>query len=321
VTVACTGAWSDRLLQRSAASAPELVRASKGVHIVLPALPTTDALLLVSDVPGRVLFVLPWYGRSVVGTTDTDYTADPDRVRAEPEEIDDLLALANRALDGVSWTRNDVVGSFAGLRALPTGSASSTADVTRRIRIASPMKRLLVPVGGKYTSARSDADRIVRRVEELLGREPARCPTLDRPFPWRPDGDLGAWQAAALARGTRAGLDEETAAGCALRYGTTVDRLFDAIESSPDLARRILADQPFCFGEVVHAVEHEMARDLVDILRRRLPLLLVSRPDRAAYRRAAQLAGERLDWSPARVDTELASVTEERAPGEDRGGR
>ena len=100
-------------------------RLSKGIHLVLPALPTSEAILLTAKSDGRVFFIIPWYGRTLLGTTDTDYRGDIDHVTVEAEEVDYLLAAANRYLK-TAWTKENVIGSYAGVRVMKPSDATAS---------------------------------------------------------------------------------------------------------------------------------------------------------------------------------------------------
>jgi glycerol-3-phosphate dehydrogenase len=303
VTACCTGAWSTDLCG-PAGDVP--LRLTKGVHLVLPSLGTDLALLLPSNDDRRVVFVLPWYGRTLLGTTDTDYDGDPDAVRVEARDVGYLLDLANRALGGVRWRRSDVLGSSAALRTFPRTSAAAPSSLSREWVVARPRAGLLVSVGGKLTSARADAAALVDRVFDESGRRAVPCATAERPLPWCPAGAFDGWTAGAVLRARSAGLDEETARCALSRHGARIDAVLARIESDPGLARRIVPDAPFCRAEVVHAVAAEMALDLQDVLRRRVPLALVARIPGAALRDAADLAGRVLGWTAARREREIA---------------
>ena len=164
------------------------------------------------------------------------------------------------------------------------------------------------------TSARSDAAAIVDRVLEHAGWPRGPSPTADRPFPWCPAEPFDAWVVATVREARRSGLDEETAGICALRYGTRTASVLDRIRSDPKLAQRIVPDAPFCRAEIVHAVRQEMARTLDDVVRRRIPLLLVSRLTRQTLGEIAALAGESLGWSDARRREEVEPLLAGQAP-------
>jgi glycerol-3-phosphate dehydrogenase len=140
---------------------------------------------------------------------------------------------------------------------------------------------------------------------------------------WYPGSDYVAWCREMITRGESAGLDAETAGLCAERYGSTVVHVLELVEQQPGLARRMVDDLSFCRAEIVHTAQSEMARTLVDILRRRIPLLILSRLPRDVIDDAAQLAGEVLGWPEDRIQSEVELVLEEKAaqfPGNHGGG-
>ncbi len=311
VTVNCAGPWAAGLLERARNGGKPLCRLTKGVHLVLPPLPTDDAFLFLAPERGRVVFLMPWYGKTLLGTTDTDYHGDPDRVRVEPEDAAYLLAQANRMCEA-SWTESDVVGSFAGLRTLPATGHLRPSSISRELIVAEPLPGLIVPVGGKYTSARADAERIVDRVFARLGRRSPPCVTGLRPLPWTPEGDFDDWRAETTRRGLELGLDEAVVQHCQRRYGARLDRLYNLIAKLPKLAGRIVPEAPFCLGELVHAARFEMARDLDDVLARRIPLLHVARVSDEGRRLAARVLGKVLGWSDQRQQEELRALEHRR---------
>jgi glycerol-3-phosphate dehydrogenase len=156
---------------------------------------------------------------------------------------------------------------------------------------------LLVSIGGKLTSARADAGSLVDRALRDWGRPVGLSPTAERPFPWCPEEPFEEWLEATVRRSVGLGLDRETAASCALRYGSRVDRVLEHVESSPGLARRIVPDAPFCLAEAVHAIREEMAITLEDVLRRRIPLTLLCRVCDESLQEVASLVGRELDWT------------------------
>lgn len=308
VTANCSGPWCNGLIEQVDPTTVLRIRLTRGVHLVLPALPTTDAFLFGARQDRRVIFLLPWYGRTLLGTTDTDYNGNPDRVRVEPSDVAYLLAEANRVLNGVTWREEDVISSFAGLRTLREAEGATPSAVSREWSLEQPLERLLVPVGGKFTSARRDAALTVDRVMELLEREVVPSSTHDTPFPWCPPGRSGSWGAQTLNEGLDLGLDEETAVQCQLRHGTRIGMIYDWIRGTPQLARRIMPEAPFCLAEVVHAASDEMARTLEDVLRRRVPLLLLCHVPAETQCEVAELVGRALGWPEERRRKEVGSL-------------
>lgn len=305
MTMDCSGSWSAELLTHSPAT-PRRTRMTKGVHLVMPPLPVAEAFLLLSQVDGRVFFLIPWHGRTLLGTTDTPYSGDPDKVEVLPADVDYLLEAANAFLTP-AWHRRDVQASYAGLRVLPNTPGAPT-NVTREWSLDVPAPGLLTSIGGKFTTARADAARAVDQVMTSLGQHAGERPTEGRPFPWAPSGDFGDWLQGATTRGVELGLDQRTARTAARRFGTGVDTLHARIAAQPDLAARLDPALPFCRAEVVHVVEREMAGTLHDVLRRRIPLLLLAPPKAGVLDDAAALAGDALRWTPERRQAEVAGL-------------
>jgi len=238
VTVSCAGAWSERLI--GASGRPPLTRQSKGVHLVLPALPSERALMLLTRSHGGVAFMIPWYGRTLLGTTDTEHSGDPEEARVEDDDIDYLLTQANSVLRDMNWDDSDVIASFVGLRTFPAGSRGPSTALSREWQVVEPSPHLFVSVGGKLSSARADAAFLVHRINGRLGRKYAPCPTLELALPWRPQDHFRSWFAQTLDRGLSVGIDEATAQNCLYRYGARSARLFDMVSKLPRLAERIV---------------------------------------------------------------------------------
>ena len=307
ITVNAAGPWGPRV-KGMPTETQNTCRLVKGVHLVLPPLPTQDAMLLTARSDGRVFFVIPWYGNTLVGTTDDDYLGDPGRVAVDQTDIDYLLSETNRALSGVEWSEDDILGAFSGVRTLMDGGEDSATDVTREWSLETPMPGMLMPVGGKFTSSRAEAGLVVDRVVATLSKGTGTCPTKRRAFPWRPDGDFDEWLRGAVTAGEELGMDAECARFCAMRHGNRVGSVHGLIAYDPSLAARIIATAPFCLAEVIIAARSEMARSLDDILRRRMPLVLMGTLDEPILNHLAMLAGEELGWSQSHQQGEVKKM-------------
>lgn len=285
-TVVAAGPWAASL-----AGCDPPLRFSKGVHLVLPPVPgpRERAVLLTAGSDRRVFFLIPWYGATLVGTTDEEFHGDPDHVRVEDADIAYLLGETARRCPGLGWTRADIRGSFAGVRTLQAGTAAQIGAATREWILAEPSPGLLVPIGGKFTSARVEAGRTVERIAALLGHRASPCPTATRRFPWCPTLPWHEWFPATVRAGGRLGLDVETASTCARRYGTTIDAVFALLERDPAGAARIHPRVPFCRAEIAHAVNAEMACRPDDVLRRRVPVAILGGADDDLRRQVADL--------------------------------
>lgn len=274
--VLCAGPWSEDLLGRSE-DTQRSIRLVQGTHLVFPAMPTQDAFLLPAE-DGRIFFLIPWYGRTLVGTTESVYRGDPSAVAVREEDIEYLLRNTARSCPGLGWQREDMLGAYTGLRALRNELYQDPSSVTREWTIERPQPGLWLPVGGKLTSARADAARLVRAVCRRLDKGRGPCPTADRPFPWAPAAPYAEWLSLQIREGLALGLNAFQAQTLAERHGKRVHGLHTRLRQDPALAKPLHADLPFCQAEVEHAREHEMALSEEDLWRRRIPLRLLAVP-------------------------------------------
>jgi glycerol-3-phosphate dehydrogenase len=278
-------------------------RLSKGIHLVLPALPTDEAILLTSKQDGRIFFIIPWYGRTLLGTTDTDYRGDIENVVVEDADVDYLLSAANGYLKA-AWTAQDVIGSYAGLRVMMQSDDAHPSSVSRDWELKTSGNRLHHAIGGKITSAREDASVIVDAVCARLGL-PRACATRGRDFPWKPLRDFTAWSEAICVQAQRLGIDAESTQWLFRRHGARVEQVFLLIEEKPQLAARIVPDLPFIHADLMLCAHDEMVVHLSDLLRRRMPLLILAKLSPDAINRLAELVAPVLGWDADRVKQEV----------------
>lgn len=280
-------------------------RLDKGTHLVMPALATDEALLLTAKSDGRVFFMIPWYGMTLLGTTDEDYSGDLDRVVVEPKEVAYLLAEANRYLK-TAWTEKDVVGSYAGLRVMKRGDETSPVVASRDWELKTAASGVHYSIGGKLTSAREDAACIVDAVCAALGVG-AACATRQRDFPWKPQQAFPAWLEENGARARRLGIDAGSAKWLLSRHGRRAEEVLRLVEERPQLAGRIVPDLPFILADLLFCARDEMAVHLPDLLRRRLPLLILARLGESDLCRLAELVAPVLGWDADRVAQEVGA--------------
>ncbi len=278
-------------------------RMSKGIHLVLPALKTHEAILLTTKADGRVFFIIPWYGRTLLGTTDTDYQGDIDNVSVEPDEVEYLLSAANHYLK-IAWTTQDVIASYAGIRVMKQSENASLSDVSRDWELKTAGNRLHHAIGGKLTSAREDAAVIVDAVCAHLGVTNA-CATKGRAFPWKPVQNFVVWMKEFNGHAQRIGVDAECAGWLLRRYGARAEYVLDIVEQEPHLGSRIVSDLPFIFADLLVSARDEMVLHLSDLLRRRMPLLILTRMSSAKLGEIAKLVAPVLNWDESRIEQEV----------------
>jgi glycerol-3-phosphate dehydrogenase len=301
-----TGQWMT-------ASAPgrDWCRLSKGIHLVMARTLTDgaladEALLLTAQSDGRVFFMIPWYGMTLVGTTDKDYKGDLDRISVEPEEVAYLLDEANHYLN-TAWTAADIVGSYAGLRVMKRSDKASLSDVSRDWELKTASNGVHYSIGGKITSAREDAACIVNAVCAQLGVDTS-CTTMSRPFPWAPETDFDQWSVAINAQASQLGIDKECAKWLIRRHGKRVEEVFSIVADTPLWSERIIPGLHFIYADLLFCARTEMAVHLEDLLRRRLPLLILTKLDENTLRRIAEVVAVTRGWDAAAINLEIAAI-------------
>jgi glycerol-3-phosphate dehydrogenase len=316
--VNATGVWTDDTQAMVGERGQFKVRASKGVHLVVPRDRFQSKVGLLLRTEKSVLFVIPWGRHWLVGTTDTDWNLDKAHPAATAADIDYLLKHVNRVIT-VPLTREDVEGVYAGLRPLLAGESDETSKLSREHIVAHSVPGLVVIAGGKWTTYRVMAkDAIDEAVAALDGKVPES--TTDEIALLGAEGYQAAWtKRSKIARAF--GVHKVRIEHLLNRYGTLTDELLDLIRERPELNNPLPGADDYLEAEVVYAATHEGALHLDDVLARRTRISIEAW-DRgvSAAPVAARLMGEALGWDEARVAQEvrfyLERVTAERASQE-----
>ena len=313
--VAATGVWSNDISAMVGARRPGLrVRASKGVHLVVPRSAITGDASLILRTPTSVLFVLPWGGHWIIGTTDTDWSLDRAHPAASSRDIAYLLDQVNHWLDR-PVSAADIEGVYAGLRPLLSGEDEQTLKLSREHAVVEPMLGLMLVAGGKYTTYRVMAADVVDRAARRLS--PAVPPSRTDQLPLLgADGYHQMWtNRADLARrrGVPAGVVEHLLE----RYGSLAVEVLDLVAARPELGRAVAGAPEYLAAEIVYAASHEGALHLEDALTRRTRISIeTDHRGAASAPQVADLMGEVLGWDAAtrqrEVDHYLARVEAER---------
>jgi glycerol-3-phosphate dehydrogenase len=308
--VNATGVWADRLRpgELKEAEAP-VIRPSRGTHILLPhdTLPVIDGAIAPAG-GGRMIFVLPWLGHTLIGTTDNDYDAsDLDHVKPAADDVQYLLDATNAFFE-TDLQPADVSGAFAGVRPLiSTGDSGKSVDISRKAELYETSSGMVTITGGKLTTWRRMAKMTVDRIVEREGRE-APCRTHEIPLGMAVD-------AAHLPR--LEGVPEEAYEQLAGRYGTTAHEVLHVARERGELAQPILPGHPDLLAEAAYAARREQAQSVGDVLLRRTRLgLLDARAlldGGGAVERVAATVGAELGWDEARVQREAAAFRDEAA--------
>jgi len=313
--VNATGVWTDETQAMVGGRGTINVRASKGVHLVVPRDRIHSGTGIILRTPFSVLFVIPWGRHWIIGTTDTDWSLDKDHPAASRNDIDYVLGQVNRVL-AVPLTRDDVEGVYAGLRPLLAGESDETSKLTREHTVAHPVPGLVMIAGGKYTTYRLMAKDAVDAVAHGLDGRVA--PSCSDAVPLAgADGYIALWNARySLARSS--GLHVARIEHLLRRYGSLTGEVLDLIAAEPGLGKPLAGADDYLRAEVVYAVSHEGARHLDDVLARRTHVSIETwdRGLSVAGEAAGLMAGP-MGWKSRQVAREVenyqARVAAERA--------
>jgi glycerol-3-phosphate dehydrogenase len=314
--VNATGVWMQKVSELSGSKAKTQVVPAKGVHVTLKQsrLPIQSAMIAPSVHDERFCFIIPWYDSVVIGTTDTEYHGDLEKLEITPEEISYLLDAANALFPGAQLSTADITGSFAGLRPLIKDMGkTSTADLSRQHRLEVSDEGLISIAGGKLTTYRRMAQSTVDVVVKSL-------PTVERSTTIQPcktaELYLGGWVYGDDVPGIclvyrqmahTLGLDKDTQDYLPTVYGKRVRDILVLMARDPrQLGRKLGLGHPYIAAQVVYAVRQEGALTLEDVLARRIRLAITDR--NAALSAAEDVAGimmQELGWSSTETAAQL----------------
>ena len=305
VVLNCTGVWTDEIQALSGGRGRFKVRASKGVHVVVPREKIVGDVGLILRTPTSVLFVIPWKNHWLIGTTDTDWNLDLAHPAATRSDIDYLLDRVNEVLVA-PLTHEDIEGVYAGLRPLLAGESEESSALSREHAVARVVPGLISIAGGKYTTYRvMAADAVDASAEELPKRVAPSC--TDRVPLLGADGYFAMRnQIEALAG--EYGLHPYRVRHVLDRYGSLIRDVLEPGLADPSLLYTVPGAPDYLMAEVRYAVTHEGALHLEDVLTRRTRIS-IEYPHRGVESApsVAALVGSVLGWTDARREAEVAA--------------
>jgi glycerol-3-phosphate dehydrogenase len=294
-----TGVWTDDTQDLAGERGQFHVRASKGVHLVVPRDRIRSDSGLILRTEKSVLFVIPWGRHWIVGTTDTDWELDKAHPAASSSDIDYVLEHVNRVLE-IPLSRSDVEGVYAGLRPLLEGETEATSQLSREHAVAHAVPGLVVVAGGKYTTyrvmAKDAVDEAVHGLERSMDRRIPESVTKEVPL-LGAEGYDALWNSRhRLARSS--GLHLVRIEHLLHRYGTLVDEVLELVAEDASLGEPLAGTEDYLRAEVVYAVTHEGARHLDDVLTRRTRVSIETfHRGTSSAEETARLMGDALGWS------------------------
>jgi glycerol-3-phosphate dehydrogenase len=308
--VNATGVWSDDVRALDEGTNPDSMRPAKGVHVTVPWERVRNDIAAIIPVPKdkRSVFVVPWGDFTYVGTTDTDYDGPIDDPQCTAADIEYLLRALNFAIEEPVST-DDVLGTWAGLRPLLRGARNErTADLSRRHGVRVADSGLITITGGKLTTYRQMAADAVDAAAKYIGVR-GRSRTKHLRLVGAEDFEVPS------PNGTSEPSVHEHLAG---RYGMEAAAVLDLVDRDPALGEALVPGLPYLRAEAIHAVRHEMARSVDDVLSRRTRARLLARDASGdAAEGVARLIGPELGWDEAEItrqrDEYRAAIAHERA--------
>jgi glycerol-3-phosphate dehydrogenase len=276
-----TGPWVDGVCAMAGDTTGPHLRPTKGVHLIVRDMGLDTALLLLHPRDGRVFFVIPWMGKTLIGTTDTE-ADDPDGVTVTPEDLRYLLEGFNHHFRTALGPR-DLLNHFAGLRPLLRARPAEPSSRSREFRVFRSPSGLLSVAGGKYTTYRHMAEVITDEITTSLGiRRKER--TRSQPLDGAPAEPWPVFRDRMTTTLEEQGLPSASAAHLVNRYGRRAEDVFEYVRNNRSLARPIHPEEPDLSAELAYQQEHEMAILPEDFLLRRTRVGLFH-PDQLARAR------------------------------------
>lgn len=258
IIINATGVFTDEILKMDNSEAKNIVRPSQGIHLVLDKsfLPGNDAIMIPKTVDGRVLFLVPWHNKVIVGTTDTLIDSHSLEPKALAEEVDFVIATTNSYLNK-KVRREDVLSIFAGLRPLAASKDDSekTKEISRSHKIIVSKSGLITITGGKWTTYRRMAQDTINKAM-ALGKLPKKaCKTKSLKI-----------------HGAIESIDKTNHLYV---YGSDIESIQNLISEFPELREKLHPRLPYTKAEIIWAVRYEMARTVEDVLARRVRTLFL----------------------------------------------
>lgn len=305
VVLNVAGPWIDRIFRRGAPPQPRLNGGTKGSHLIVDPFPGApkDVVYYESKTDGRLVLVIPWMGRYMIGTTDIRFDEDPDAARCSAAEMSYLLNEVNQLIPEARLKPDDVLYTFSGVRPLPYAPGVVEAKIPRSHVLhdhAPSLPGLVTVVGGKLTTFRQLSEEAVDDVLKRLGRKSPPCVTAKEPFPG------ATFDAAELKRHlTGLGLSDKTAARLMGLYGGRARAVAAEAKDDPELLNVVHEPTGAIGAEMVFAMRHEFAVSLADVMARRVLLAFAPGHGLESVGHVADLLGQRFNWDQARRAAEI----------------
>lgn len=312
VFVNCTGPFADSIRLMANPNEQPRIRPSKGVHIVLSSrfLASEKAILIPKTKDGRLVFVIPFQNKVLVGTTDTPYENTEKEPILEEEEISYLLETVAPYFT-LKPTKNDIEAGFGGLRPLISaksreGKQTKTLLRDHEVEIDTT-SGLISLLGGKWTTYRLMAEDTTNAIDQSL-KEKRACQTKNFRLFGAQNHDFDL--ARSLEKGAILGLTQEDCLEMYQRYGDQLNLLWQIMEEDTRYLEKLHIDFSYRLSEVVYATRYELAMTLRDFFARRIRLEILDwSAVKASVRQVAEVMCQELGWTLAQQEQEIENYT------------
>ena len=318
LVINCAGAWMEHLLEKAALCSEYAT--SIAMNVIVDQVWSDVAVGLTSQPvngkPPQVLFIVPWRDKSMIGTYHLPWTDEPHTFKLNESMVQEFLDQINSAQPPYELSLEDVRHVTWGF--LPVNKADANKEyvnLTRDGVVIDHQKKnglsgLISVLGVKYTTARVVAEQAMDLAVNQLGMKTKKCQTHMTPVSGGKIDDFGDFLRRALA-GVPRPINKKSIEHLVYTYGSEYQKLWDSVQSQPDLARRIDPPLPVTVAEVQHAIQYEMALTLADVVGRRTELGATGLPSGTALQKCARLMSREFQWSPERQQQEIDSVIQD----------
>ena len=312
LTINAAGPWVDYVLHGAdpakSVSSKRLIGGSKGSHIIVEPFEGApkDVIYYESQTDGRLVLVIPWMGRYLIGTTDHKFEQEPDEARCENDEIDYLLTEVNTLMPQANIRREDIIYTYSGVRPLPHNPGLTEWKVPRSHVVYDHAEAgypgLHSIIGGKLTTYRQLAEDSVDKAVKQLGRGKRKQVSKHDMFPGAKTSNLAQFEVEFKANDV---VQADTSERLFALYGTRAQQIIDLIRVEPKLGERFDPESAAVAAELIFAVDKEFAKTLADVFARRILLAYQAGHGLSGATRAAEILGGHLGWSTAKQKAEI----------------
>jgi glycerol-3-phosphate dehydrogenase len=312
VTANVAGPWADFVSGLLGEKAGKKLVRSEGIHIVTRALVDEHALVYRTE-SGRHFFMIPWRGKTLIGTTDDKYEGSPDDYGVSNESVLRFIEEINQAHPSAQLTLDDVEFSYGGLRPIVEDETEVDVDVydqSRKYEIfdhagVDRIENFFTVVGGKYTTSRNLAEQLVDQVYGKLKKNPTTSTTKHTPLP---GGKIERWTDFMESAVKASNLDREVAEAVAQTYGSESGKIFGLVKGEKKLGGKASAKGFEILAQIAHGVDEEMAVTLEDAIFRRTSLSLLGLMKKNELKKCAGIMKDRLGWDDATTEEQVESI-------------